>query len=378
MRFIYMIIGLLVSHMGYSTPTLHSKQAILIDATTGTVLFEKNADHVVPPSSMSKMMTVYMIFKALASHKIHEKTLYPISEKAWRKGGSKMFVTVGSQVSVEDLLRGVIIQSGNDAAIALAEGYSGSEEVFAQQLTALAHDMGALKSHFVNATGWPDPQHVSTMRDLALIGLRTIRDFPQYYHLYGEKDFSFNNIKQPNRNPLLYKNMGADGLKTGHTDAGGYGVVASAIQGGRRLILAINGAEREKQRAVDAETLMGFGFAVFSSPKVFIGHQEVDRVPVWLGVDETVPICVDQDVYVTLPRADLDHMKVTLRYASPLKAPLKAGDVIGEATITVLKQDKTTPSFKDIKVPLKIMKDVEKVGLWGRLRSSFMYLIKGH
>jgi D-alanyl-D-alanine carboxypeptidase (penicillin-binding protein 5/6) len=352
-------------------PELRSGQAILIDLTTNTILYEKNADQSVPPSSMSKMMTVYLIFSAIKRGDISRETTYLISEKAWRKGGSKMFVKIGSQVSVEDLLRGVIIQSGNDAAIALAEGYAGAEEVFAEQMNRLGKEIGLKNSHFVNATGWPDPEHLSTVRDLALIAIKTIENFPEFYSIYREKEFAFNGIKQMNRNPLLYTNMGADGLKTGHTDAGGYGLVASAVQGDRRLVLAINGAKNAKERAIDAEALMGYGFTAFVSPKVLTKGHELDRAEVWLGAEKNVPLMVDQDVFITIPRDQLHKIKVDLVYKTPIEAPLRIGQEVGRVVITL-------PNGDVKEIPLKTAKSVDSVGFFGRIFSALTYLLKGH
>lgn len=375
MQFIYGVIGaiafLWAQGVTGTGPILHSQQAILIDVATHEVLYEKEADCLVPPSSMSKMMTVYLIFKALIEGAIHLDTPYGVSEKAWRKGGSKMFIKIGDQVTVSDLLRGVIIQSGNDAAIALAEGYAGSEEVFAQQMTKLAHELGAIRSTFCNATGWPDPGHLSTVRDLALIAIKTIQNFPQYYAMYREKEFIYNNIKQMNRNPLLYTNIGADGLKTGHTDAGGYGLVASAIQGERRLVLAINGAKSMKERALDAEALMGYGFSAFVSPRLFTANQELERADVWLGQEKTVPLMVDETVFITVPRDQMHRLKVEFVYKTPLQAPLEKGIVVGKAVITL-------PSGQVKEVPLKTARSVEKMGFWGRIGAAITYLIKGH
>ncbi|MGH6718645.1 MAG: D-alanyl-D-alanine carboxypeptidase family protein, partial [Alphaproteobacteria bacterium] len=218
-----------------------AREAILIDDTTGAILLEKNADQLMPPSSMSKIMTVYMVFERLRDGSLAMEDELPVSETAWRMGGSKMFIDVGSRVKVADLLRGVIVQSGNDATIALAEGLAGSEDAFADQMTARAHALGMTNSTFKNASGWPHEDHLTTARDLALLASRIIRDFPDYYPLFAETEFTYNGIHQGNRNPLLYKDLGADGLKTGHTADAGYGLTASAVRDGRRLILVLNG-----------------------------------------------------------------------------------------------------------------------------------------
>ncbi|HEY8189199.1 MAG TPA: D-alanyl-D-alanine carboxypeptidase family protein, partial [Micavibrio sp.] len=233
-----------------------AKQAIMLDFDTGAILMEKNADERMTPSSMSKEMTMYMVFEALKSGKLTLEQTLPISERAWRMQGSKMFVGINSQVKVEDLVRGVIIQSGNDAAIALAEGVGGTEDNFALMLNKKAEELGMKNSHFMNASGWPDPQHYSTAHDLSILAYRMVHDFPEYYHYYSEKEFTYNNIKQGNRNPLLYRNIGADGIKTGHTDEGGYGLIGSGILDNRRVIFVVNGLSSMQERADESARML--------------------------------------------------------------------------------------------------------------------------
>jgi serine-type D-Ala-D-Ala carboxypeptidase (penicillin-binding protein 5/6) len=218
-----------------------AREAYIIDAETGQVLFEKNADQKMPTSSMSKTMTMYMVFEALKNGKLTLDQELPVSETAWRMQGSKMFVPLGQMVKVEDLIRGVIVQSGNDATIVLAEGLAGSEGEFAAAMNRKAKELGMINSNFMNASGWPDENHYSTCHDLAILAIALIRDFPDYYKYYAEKEFTYNNIKQGNRNPLLYKNIGADGIKTGHTESAGYGLMASGVRDGRRVVMVLNG-----------------------------------------------------------------------------------------------------------------------------------------
>ncbi|HSK39613.1 MAG TPA: D-alanyl-D-alanine carboxypeptidase family protein, partial [Arenibaculum sp.] len=242
-----------------------ARQAVLIDATTGTVLFEKNADERMPTSSMSKIMTMYMVFDAIKQgHLSLDDTLH-VSEGAWRMQGSKMFVELGNPIPVEDLIRGVIIQSGNDASVVLAEGLAGSESEFATRMTQRAHELGLTASNFTNATGWPDDDHYSTASDLAKLSDRIIADFPEFYHYYSETEFTYHDIKQGNRNPLLYRNMDVDGLKTGHTEAAGYGLAASAERNGRRLILVVNGLSDMQARADESARLLEWGFREFEA-----------------------------------------------------------------------------------------------------------------
>lgn len=368
---------LLLTGIGFGSSTslgamaLHSQQAYLIDLTTHTVLFEKNAQEVVPPSSMSKLMTAYIVFKELKAGHLRMTDRFFVSEKAWKKPGSRMFLKAYSQVTVSDLLRGLIVQSGNDAAIALAEGVMGDEKTFAEHMTREARHMGTTHTTFKNATGWPDEGHLSTMKDLALIAQRSIENFPSYYFLYGETDFTFNNIKQKNRNPLLYANLGADGLKTGHTEAAGYGVVASARQAGRRLILAINGAQTKRQRAEDAKKLMRWGFSYFTSPKLVRAHHPLEKVDVWLGQTASVPMILEEDVYITVPRHQLKKVSAKLVYSNPVEAPVKVGQVLGKLVVTL-------PDQRTFEKPLVAGRSIERARFFERIKAAFVYLLWGH
>ena len=241
--------------------TTSAPQAFLIDAQTGTVLMEKDADKGMPPASMSKLMTAYMTFEAIKDGRLAMDTELPVSREAWRKGGSKMFVEVGTTVSVIDLLRGVIVQSGNDASIVLAEGIGGTESGFASLMNHRARELGLVNSHFTNSTGWPDPDHVMSPRDLALLTELIIRDFPEYFPLFEETEFTYGGIKQQNRNPLLYRNMGAEGMKTGYTQAAGYGLTASVNRNGRRLILVLNGMSSPRERVSEAARLLELAYS---------------------------------------------------------------------------------------------------------------------
>ena len=265
-----------------------ARQALLMDMNTGAVLFEKNADEPMPPASMSKLMTVYIVFERIRDGRLELDDTLPVSENAWRKGGaasggSTMFLEPGASVKVEDLIQGIVVQSGNDASIVIAEGLANDEAAFAREMTARAHELGLRNSTFRNATGWPDPEHLTTARDLALLAHLTIEHFPEYYRYYSEKEFTYNGIRQGNRNPLLYKDLGADGLKTGHTEASGYGLTASAKQGDRRLVLVLNGLGDVRQRASEAERLFSWGFREFDNYALFKTGEEVCTAEVWLG-----------------------------------------------------------------------------------------------
>lgn len=316
-----------------------AKQAYLLDLTTNTPLFEKNADLHMPTSSMSKMLTAYMVFDALKSGKTTLQTPLPVSPRAWKMEGSRSFMDVNSQVKVEDLIRGLIIQSGNDAAVVLAEGLAGSEESFMQLANAKAAELGLKDSHFTNAAGLPDPQHYSTPRDLAKLASHLINDFPEYYHYFGEKEFVFNDIKQGNRNPLLYRNMGVDGLKTGHADEAGYGITASAIRDGRRLVLVVNGLASMQARADEAAKLLNWGYGAFVLKNLFRANAVVKEAKVVLGQKKSVPVVAEQAVMVTVPQLQANQVKTRLEMVEPLLAPVVNGAEVGKLVVSVADKD---------------------------------------
>jgi D-alanyl-D-alanine carboxypeptidase (penicillin-binding protein 5/6) len=347
-----------------------AREAIVVDATTGTVLLDKEADVSMPPASMSKIMTAYLVFERLKDGRLSLDDELLVSEKAWRKGGSKMFVKVGNRVRVEDLIQGVVVQSGNDACIVLAEAISGSEEAFAEEMTRKAAELGMTGSKFANATGWPDPEHRMTARDLAILAKRIIEDFPEYYHYFSEKEFVWNEIRQPNRNPILFSSVGADGLKTGHTEEAGYGLTASAVKDGRRLILVVSGLESEKIRAEESERLLSWGFREFGNYALVKPGEIVDEAPVWLGEKATVGAVVPDGLTLTLPRKARDQMQVKVIYDSPVPAPIAAGQEVGKLVITI-------PESAPIVVPLLANEDVANLGPIGRIRASLSYLVFG-
>ncbi len=353
-----------------ATIETEAREAILIDATTGAVLMEKDADLLMPPASMSKIMTAYMVFTRLKEGRLRLDDTLPVSEKAWKMGGSKMFVEVGSEIRVEDLLQGVIVQSGNDACIVLAEGLAGSEEAFAEAMTEKAHEIGMKDSTFANATGWPNPNHLMTVRDLATLALRTIQDFPDYYHFYSEKEFEWSDIRQGNRNPLLYKTVGADGLKTGHTEEAGYGLTASAVQGDRRLILVVTGLDSVRARSEESERLLRWGFREFDNYALFKAGDTVDEAPVWLGDASSVPLVAKDDLVLTLPRDARKGMKVSVNYVSPIPAPLEEGEEVAQLVVT--------PSEGDpVSYPLYAGASVGQKGPFGRIVAAVEFLIFG-
>ncbi len=347
-----------------------AREAILMDYDTGAILFEKSPDALMPPASMSKLMTVTMLMERLKDGSLTMEDTFPVSEKAWRKGGSKMFVEVGKRVKVSDLLRGIIIQSGNDACIVVAEALGGSEEGFAQAMTERAREIGLMHSTFKNATGWPHPEHRMTARDLAILAKYIIKNFPEYYGLFAEKSFTFSKIKQGNRNPLLYTNSGADGLKTGHTEESGYGLTGSAKRGDRRLILVLNGLGSARERGREAERIMEWGFREFDNYALFKKGDEVAKARVWLGAKDLVPLQVDEDLTVTMSRKDRRSMQVKLVYNEPIPAPIIKGSPVARLLITA-------PEMDPIEVPLLAAENVERPGVVKRVMAAVKYVLFG-
>jgi D-alanyl-D-alanine carboxypeptidase (penicillin-binding protein 5/6) len=354
------------------TPATH---AFMMDYNTGAVLLNKNADELIGPASMSKLMTLYMVFERLQDGRLSLDDKFYVSENAWRKGGAKtggstMFLEPGMRVRVEDLIRGIIVQSGNDACIVIAEALGGSEEAFAAEMTSRAHELGLTNSTFKNATGWPNPEHRMTVHDLAKLAQLIIRHFPNYYHYFSEQSFVYNGIKQANRNPLIYKDMGADGLKTGHTEESGYGDVASAQRQGRRLILVVNGLSSKKMRSSESERLLEWGFREFDNYAMFKAGDVVTDANVWLGQKATVPLLIENDLTLTLPKKARRDMKVTVSFDGPVPAPVRKGQQLGTLTITA-------PDVQPLELPLVAGDDVGQLGLMGRLGAALNYILWG-
>lgn len=336
-----------------STP---AKQVILVDYDTGMTLFEKSSETQMPTSSMSKVMTMYVVFDAIKNGQLKLSDTLQVSEKAWRKGGSKMFVNVNSKVKVEDLIRGVIVQSGNDATIVLAEGLSGTESAFAQALTSTAKSLGMNNSNFVNASGWPDKNHYSTAKDLSILAAALIKNFPEYYSYYGEKEFTYNDITQKNRNPLLYRDIGADGIKTGHTNVGGYGLIGSGQRAGRRVIVVVNGLESEKARAQESAKLLDWGLRGFENMTLVKAGSDIEAASVTLGKAKTVQMQIKDDINISVPTLAKKDVAMTAYYEGPLEAPITQGQEIGTLAVTI-------PQIGDFEYPLYAAADVERVGI---------------
>ena len=332
--------------------------AVILDFNTGATLLDKLADAEMPPSSMTKLMTAYIVYSKLKAGTLRLDQSLPVSEHAWRTQGSKMFVELGGQIKVEDLIRGMIIQSGNDACIVLAEGIAGSEEQFVEMMNGQAKTLGMQNSVFRNCTGWPDPAHHMSVRDIATLAKCIIRDFPEYYHYDSEKTFTYHGIVQYNRNPLVQRGM-ADGLKTGHTDAGGFGVVGSAEHNGRRVIMVLNGMPTARARVEESVRLMGWAFANFENVKLFAADDTVENAPVYLGTSHTVPLVGAHDLTLTMPRAWRQHAHVAIAYDSPIPAPIRRGDVVGKLTVS-------GQGVPQAEVTLVAGDDVGRMGIPGR------------
>ena len=348
--------------------------AYVTDFMSGKVLMAKEPDAKMKPASMAKIMTTYIAFQRIAEGSLSLDDTFLISEKAWRKGGSKTFVEVGKQVSVRDLLFGVIIQSGNDAAIAIAEGISGTEDGFVEEMNYVARQLGMSNTVFKNATGWPDPDQHTTARDLNLLATALIRDFPSdkypdLYPIFAEQNFTYNGIKQGNRNPLVYGTQGADGLKTGHTEESGYGLVGSARRDDQRVIMVLNGMQSMKQRSSESRRLMDLMFREFKLYKLFDQGATVDRANVWLGKQAKLDLVLDEPLHLVLARSDRRKMKVILNWNDPVPAPIKAGQVVGSLVLE-LPTGKTT-------YDLKARDDVAVLGVFDRVGEALKYLIFG-
>lgn len=349
-------LALLLAPLSVSAMETTAKQAYMVDFDTGTPLLSKEAAAPMHPSSMSKLMTAYVTFSKLKDGKAELDQTFRVSEKAWGMQGSKMFVRVGDDVRLEDLIRGMIIQSGNDACITIAEGFSGSEEAFASEMNGAAEKLGLKGSHFVNATGWPDDKHIMTAKDLATLAGRIIHDFPEYHHFYSEREFTYNNITQQNRNRLLASDIGVDGMKTGHTDAGGYGITLTAKDAGtgRRVILVINGLESDDARVKEGDRLLRYGLKAFENKTILKAGEEIARIPVWMGSEKEVPIVAEKDVVVTLAKAASQNADVRVKFDGPIQAPVIKGSQLSNLVISV-------PDQEPVLVPLTAGEDVKKM-----------------
>src|SRR5262245_6867098 len=346
------------------------KQAFMVDPQTSTVMLFKDADKPMHPSSMAKMMTIYILFEELAAGRVKLDTRFRVSERARNMGGSRMFVELGSEVSVEDLIKGMIVLSGNDACVVVAEGLSGNEDSFAERMTRRGRELGMTATVFKNASGWPAEGQWTTARDLAVIAWRTIEDFPQYYRYYAETNWTYNNIKQENRNRLLKITPGTDGLKTGHTEEGGYGQATSVVRDSRRLILVVNGLTSMAERAQETSRLVEWGFRETTNTTVFRAGDTVVEAPVWLGAQDKVALVVAKPVQVTAPTGQTITPRVVARFDGPLPAPIAKGTRLGTAVLTL-------PDGKSIEYPLEAGADVPRRGMLGRVAGLIQHYLFG-
>jgi serine-type D-Ala-D-Ala carboxypeptidase (penicillin-binding protein 5/6) len=360
------------SSEGYQTAAAH---AILIEADSGSVLFEKAADDLIPPASLSKLMTQEVVFNEIRQGRLKPTTEFIVSTNAWRRGGapshtSSMFIPIHSKVSVDDLLHGAIIQSANDACITLAEGISGNESAFAELMTKRARELGLAKSTFGNSTGLPDPRQLMTSRELAKLARHIIATYPDYYKYYGEREFTWNKIRQFNRNPLLALNIGADGLKTGFTKEAGYGLVGSAVQNGLRLIVVVNGLRSEKERADEAKKMLDWGFHNFQSGLLFAEGQEIAQAKLYGGAKGQVPLTAGKEVRLMVPRGSRDKIIARVVYSGPVPAPVQEGQKIG--TLKVWRGESVV-----LEVPLQAGESVATGSMPGRAFDAATELVLG-
>ncbi len=352
-----------------------AKNMILMDYTTGEYLFEKNASDPIPPASMSKLMTIYVLFDKLRNGSLSLDDTFKVSENAWRKGGapsggSTMFLAIGDEVKVDELLKGIIIQSGNDACIVAAENIAGDEDSFVDIMNHKAQELGLKNSHFVNVTGLPHPDHRMSVEDLAKLAQRIISEFPQFYHLFSQKEFTYNNIKQGNRNPLLYSMPYADGLKTGHTEEAGFCLTASAKKGDRRIIGVMTGLASNKERSEEADKVMSWAFREYDNYNLIEKGRKIADLPVQYGVNKTVPLVVSQDVVKTIRKSLRNQVKLVASYDTPVRAPIEMGQQLGVLKIEV-------PGSEVMEVPLIAGQTINKVGLWGKMVANVKYLLTG-
>ena len=368
--------GLVLAGIGSAVAIeTQARNAILMDYDTGQYLYVKDHEKMVPPAAMSKLMTVNMIFEKLKDGSLSLDDTFTVSERAWKlggaaSGGSTMFLKIGEKVRVEDILKGILIQSGNDACIVAAENLAGSEDDFAEMMNKRARELGLDNSSFANSTGLPHPDQKMSVEDLAKLARHIIKEFPEFYHIFSEKYYTHNNITQGNRNPLLYSMPNADGLKTGHTEEAGFCLTASAQKGERRLIEVMTGMNSNKERSEEAERLMEWGFREFNNYNLLNKGQTIAEIPVVFGSEKQVRLVVPETVKRTLKKSQAPKIKMTAVYDKPVKAPVAAGDKLGEVRIELDGQEMEN-------LPLVADRNVEKLGFFGRIGQNLKYLLFG-
>lgn len=351
-----------------NAPTVDAKGYILMDANTGMILAGKDIDTQMAPASLTKLMTLYQVASALKDNRIHLTDRIPISEKAWRTGGSKMFIRVGDQVPLSDLIQGIAVVSGNDACVAVAEQLAGTEESFAELMNHSAKLLGMNNTHYTDATGLPNPQHYTTPRDLALLTKAIVNQYPQYYHWYSQKEFFYNGIRQPNRDILLWRDPSIEGMKTGHTEDAGYCLVSTASRNGMRLIAVVMGSSSTRNRADASMALLNYGFRFYETKKFFAANVPVQKAPVWFGKSDFVPLGVNQSLYITLPLGQPEKVKSTITVMNNIKAPIEKNQQLGTITLTLADKNLRT-------MPLVALQPVPKGGIFSRMKDHISFLV---
>lgn len=353
-----------------SPPTVNSKAYILIDASTGKIIAEKNSEEKLPPASLTKMMTLYVVSNALHNEQIHLNDNVRISHEAWKIGGSRMFVKEGQEVSIEDLLKGIIVDSGNDACVAVAEHLGGSETGFSEIMNQQAHDLGMKNSHFTDSTGLPDENLYTTAKDLAILGRALVNDFPQYYEWYKQKWFTYNDIRQPNRNRLLWRNSQVDGIKTGHTNDAGFCLVSSAKRDNMRLISVVLGSPSESIRADDSERLLNYGFRFFETHELYKARKSIIELDVYKGATDKLSAGVLKDQFLTIPNGQYQRLSITTSVDENLVAPIAKDAKIGELIVKF--DDKVIETY-----PLYALEEVQSGGFFTRSKDAIRLMFKG-
>lgn len=347
-----------------------AKQVIIYDHEADEVLFEKNADQIMKPASMAKVMTAYIIFDKLKDQSLQMSDTFLVSNRAWRMGGSRSFLELNTNVSIKDLLLGLIVQSGNDAAVVLAEGVSGGEEAFAREMNRYAKILGMNNTYFTNATGWPHPDLKTTSRDLIILTRNIINNFPKLYELFNEKIFTYNNIKQSNRNPLLYSMNGADGLKTGHTNESGYGLIGSVKKNNRRVSIVINGLNSKKKRTFESKRLFNIVFRETALLSLFNDKKSLARANIWLGKQPQVDLVAEKAFKKIISPLELNKTKIKIQWKDPISAPIAKGDKVGDIFIDI-------PGKELIKQNIVSSQNVDTMSTFMKAKSILMYLLYG-
>ena len=352
-----------------AAPEIAAKGYLLVDFNSGQTLAESKADERMEPASLTKLMTAYVVFHALKEGTIHLPDMVTISERAWRTEGSRMFVEVGKQVAVEDLIQGMIVQSGNDASVALAEFVAGSEDSFADLMNRYAEKVGMKATHFMNATGLPDPQHYTTARDILTLTRALINEFPEYYRWYSQKKFTYNGITQYNRNKLVWRDPSVDGVKTGHTDSAGFCLVTSAKREDMRLLAVVLGTDSEKARAHESQSLLNYGFRFYESHKLYGAGQELAKAKIWKGEESELSLGPAHDIWVTIPRGQYKRLSAAMEIDATIVAPVTKGQRLGTVKISL-------DSEPMVEQPLVAQRDVPEGGMFGRMVDSVMLMFE--